>query len=178
MAGRQSIRYGIGGAFLVLALWTMPAALGQTCIVSASEKAVDAQDISSCAKTAVSEKDDSWTGDRWLLVPNPAHPEGPGRWVRAAGFSLSHEPAHPTGSAAEKMLARDAAQPLVIHPGDRVVLEEHSTVADACLEAVALSAAASGGELKARLEIGGRMVRALALGHGRVVLVPESGSAR
>jgi flagella basal body P-ring formation protein FlgA len=62
----------------------------------------------------------------------------------------------------------------VIGAGDRLILEEHSAVVDARLEAVALGPAAVGSALRVRLVIGGRVVRARALAAGHVALQEET----
>ena len=67
---------------------------------------------------------------------------------------------------------------MVIHSSDKLILEEHTAVADARLKAVALGSAASGGEFRARLEIGGKIVAAVAVGPGRAVFAEESGMGR
>jgi hypothetical protein len=54
-----------------------------------------------------------------------------------------------------------------------VVVEETSAVAEARLGAVALESATEGSSFNARLEIGGKVVRVLALGPGRAVFQPE-----
>ena len=63
----------------------------------------------------------------------------------------------------------------VIHAGDRLTVEEHTAVADAALEARALNPAARGSALEVRLAIGGRVVRAVALGPGRAAFQREIG---
>ena len=68
----------------------------------------------------------------------------------------------------------NAAKP-VIHAGESVQVEEHSPVLDASLQAVALSSAASGGVLRVRLRIGGRVLRARAIAAGRVAMEPAGG---
>ena len=54
-----------------------------------------------------------------------------------------------------------------------VIVEEHTAVVEARLEAMALGPAAVGGAFRARLRMGGKVVRAVALGPGRAVLEPE-----
>jgi flagella basal body P-ring formation protein FlgA len=66
----------------------------------------------------------------------------------------------------------------VIFAGDRLVVEEHTARADAVLEARALSSAAPGAAFNARLTVGGRVVRAVALGPGHAALQPETGAGR
>jgi flagella basal body P-ring formation protein FlgA len=71
--------------------------------------------------------------------------------------------------------AEDARFLPVIRAGDRLTVEEHTAVVDAVLEARALAAAAMGAALDVRLTIGGRVVRAVALGPGRAALQSENG---
>jgi hypothetical protein len=65
----------------------------------------------------------------------------------------------------------------VIRAGDRIVVEEHTDVVDAVLEAVALGPAVEQGPLDVRLRIGGRVVRVVALAPGRARLFSK-GEAR
>jgi hypothetical protein len=58
----------------------------------------------------------------------------------------------------------------VIHAGDTVILTEHTSVADAELEATALSAAGVGEALTVRLKIGGRL-GAIATAPGRASIL-------
>jgi hypothetical protein len=58
----------------------------------------------------------------------------------------------------------------IIHPGDPVLVEEHSAVVDAVLEAVALGPAVEGGLFPARLKVGGRVLRVAAVAPGRAEL--------
>jgi hypothetical protein len=55
-----------------------------------------------------------------------------------------------------------------------VIVEEHTSVIDARLEAVALGSAAVGAEFKARLKIGGKVLRVVALAAGRAEMTPGS----
>lgn len=68
--------------------------------------------------------------------------------------------------------ATAGAEP-VIHGGDRLIIEENSSVIEARLEGMALGSATAGSSFQARLRIGGKVVRAIALGFGRAMLVPE-----
>jgi hypothetical protein len=61
----------------------------------------------------------------------------------------------------------------VIHTGERVILEEHTPVVDGRLEAVALGPAVIGGEFNVRLKMGGKVLRAVALGPGRAEVKGE-----
>ena len=112
------------------------------------------------------EIDDPSTGDRWLLVAG--HPGGPGRLV-LAGRQESVQ----YGAEKPAMQLAPAGERPVIQAGDTLVLEEHSAVVEARLEAVALGPAVRGAPFKARLKIGGKVVRAVAAAAGRAVLAPE-----
>ncbi len=112
----------------------------------------------------VREIDDPHTGERWLLTRNPIHPAGPGRLVLVSGFRPPNRPSQP-----------GVEQPHpVIHAGDRLVVEENTAVVEARLEAVALGPALIGSSLDVRLDIGGRVERAVALGPGRAAFMEEA----
>jgi len=111
------------------------------------------------------EIDDPHTGDRWLLVRSDEFPGGPGRMVLVSSVR---------GAAGSAQPIVEAPAPPVIRSGDRLVVEEHTAVVDAVLEARALGPAAVGAAFHARLAIGGRVVRVLALGEGRAALQPET----
>ena len=101
---------------------------------------------------------DPHTGRQWLLVPNEENPAGPARLVSVPG---------------QGTVPRDGRiSAFVIHPGDKIVVEEHSAAVDAYLEATALEAAPVGGRLKVRLKIGGKVVKAVALRPGRAEVEP------
>ena len=53
------------------------------------------------------------------------------------------------------------------------MVEEHTAVADVRLEAVALEPAVKGAHFKARLKIGGKVVRVVAVSPGRASFAPE-----
>ncbi len=121
------------------------------------------------------EIDDPHTGDHWLLMRDAANPAGPGRLVLAEdgeatggrGTAGDARQTSDTGAHATRL------RPL-IRAGDALVVEEHTKVVDARLEAVALGPAAIGVEFRARLKVGGKVVRVVAVAAGRAVLVPES----
>ncbi len=116
------------------------------------------------AGSVFKEIDDQGSGLRWLLVEDPAHPGGPGRLVSLRSDETKAKP----GKSAAGVVKTNP----VIHAGDTVQVEEHSAVVDASLQAVALSSAIPGGMLRVRLRIGGRVVKARALGIGRAALEP------
>jgi hypothetical protein len=113
--------------------------------------------------------EDPSTGDLWLLLRDAGRPGGPGRLVLAR-----------PGTNTERATPGDPRQPLsrgerpVIHRGDVLMVEEHTAVVDARLEAVALEPAAKGAHFKARLEIGGKVVRVVAISPGHASFAPES----
>jgi hypothetical protein len=116
----------------------------------------------------VREIDDPSSGARWLLVREMEHPGGPGRLVEVF-------PAQSSGRRIEA--AASVAQPVprpAIRAGDRLIVEENTAVVEARLEAVALGPAAVGSELGVRLKIGGKVLRAVALGPGRAAFKPET----
>lgn len=126
---------------------------------------------------AVREIDDPHTGDRWLLVRAIRNPGGPGRLVLAGRLT----------QVATEGLQRplDGRRPQwpaifspIIHAGERVILEQNSPLVRASLEAIALESAALGTSLNVRLAIGGKIVRACAVGRGRAALADRKESWR
>ena len=114
--------------------------------------------------------DDPSVGTSWLLYEDAEHPGGPARLVQVA---LGEAGAGRASSRAKEM-PDDSRHPIV-HAGDRLTVEEHTPVADSKLAAVALSQAREGEEFEVRLEIGGRVLKAVAEGAGRARLAGESG---
>jgi hypothetical protein len=122
--------------------------------------------------TAVRAIADPATGSCWLLERDPAHPGGPGRLVPARGDAIKD------CSAGRPRAAQGAVfSPFrpVIRGGDRLVVVEKTAVVEAKLEATALGPAVAGAELQVRLQIGGRVVRAVAVAPGRAMLAPGTG---
>jgi hypothetical protein len=114
---------------------------------------------------AFHEIDDPHSGARWLVVRDAEHPGGPGRLIPlGAGHRHADLPLH---------AAKVAMAAPVIRAGDRIVVEEHTDVVDAVLEALALGPAVEQGALNARLRIGGRVVRVVALAPGRARLAAK-----
>jgi flagella basal body P-ring formation protein FlgA len=66
----------------------------------------------------------------------------------------------------------------VIHSGDLLLLEQHTAVLDAKLEATALEPAILGEVLKVRLKVTGKVVLAVATGTGRANLAPADEAKR
>ena len=77
-------------------------------------------------------------------------------------------------SAGKSVREPEAAE---LHPmirsGDALIVAEHTAVVDARLEATSLGPAVAGAEFPARLRIGGKVVRVIALAPGRAELAPE-----
>ncbi len=116
------------------------------------------------------EIDDPGTGNRWLLERDPDHPGGPGRMVLAA-------PGVSGGAGSARATAQAARTPLlpVIRAGERVIVEENTPLVEARLEAIALAPALAGSVFAVRLQIGGKVVRAVALGPGRAAFASQIG---
>jgi hypothetical protein len=112
--------------------------------------------------------EDPSTGDLWLLVRDRSRPGGPGRLVLAR-----------QETNAQRAISGGAEQPLsrgerpVIHTGDALTVEEHTAVVDARLEAMALEPAVKGAHFKARLKLGGKVVRVVAISPGRAGFAPD-----
>ena len=122
----------------------------------------------------IREIEDSSTGARWLLVRDPTNPAAPARMIRVE-TGKADSSGGTESAPSRKGKQGPGAAPLrpVIHAGDAVIVEERTSVVDARLEAVALGSAAAGAEFKARLKIGGKVVRVVALDAGRAEMTPE-----
>jgi hypothetical protein len=121
------------------------------------------------------EIDDPHTGDRWLLVRDDQFPGGPGRMVLVAAQRIGWDGASQRTGKRAGGQASEAQLIPIIRSGDRLTVEEHTARIDAVLEARALNSAAAGAVFNVRLTIGGRVVRAVALGPGRAVFEPGTG---
>ena len=113
---------------------------------------------------------DPHTAIRWLLERDPGRPGGPGRMV-PIGNEEDLEPGSVFGSASRP--AGKLPTP-VIRSGDRLVVEESSALVEARLEAVAMGSALEGAEFRLRLMIGGKILRAVALGPGRAAFAESA----
>ncbi len=167
-----------GLAALAVAAW-LPAS-GQIAAEDASAAntiqvaATNLRAAVSSSGEVVREIDDPNTGDRWKLMRDAAHPEGPGRLMLAARPGI--EPVSvKTAGGKQQAISATKGTPFhpVIHAGDKLIVEEHTGVVEARLEAVALGPAAQGAVFKARLKIGGKVVRAVAVSVGHAVFAPE-----
>jgi hypothetical protein len=114
------------------------------------------------------EIDDPSSGDRWLLVQNAAHPGGPGHLLLINRHGSSESPATLDHYPSARALVP------VIRAGDALVVEEHTKVVDAGFEAIALGPARTGEAFRARVKLGGAVVRAVAAGPGHAILDSDS----
>lgn len=170
----------IGWAVGVLAM-AAPWAWGQTAAASAASPQVVFSSPAPASASSpgadalgeiVREIDDPHSGDRWLLVRDASHPGGPGLLLLVSAARRT-----PADSRPGTQVGPGAASPApAIRLGDRVIVEQHTPVIDARLEARALSPARVGSAFNVRLTAGGRVMRAVALGPGRAVF--EEGTGR
>ncbi len=153
-------------------LW--PGVCGYAAEVKTAVSRIEDPPVAS-APVVVREIDDPATGQRWLLERDPAHPGGPGRLVPAPGKAAVPDGNKRAGSLAPRPARAAVPSPLkaIIRGGDRLVVEQHTAVIEARLEAVALGPARRGATFQARLKIGGKVVRAVALAPGRAELAPQ-----
>lgn len=117
------------------------------------------------------EIDDPSTGNRWLLIAGT--PGGPGRLILSG-----HRSGVQSGAGKTEMQPASAANRPVIHAGDALIVEEHTAVVNARLEAVALNPALKGAPFKARLKIGGTILRVWATAPGRAVIAAAGEGGR
>lgn len=164
-----------GGATVIWAtLAAMPAASPLRARASnAGEGAAILRPPSSPSHSVIlREIDDPATGNLWLLEQEVGHPGGPGRLVLATGgHAASGTGENGSPSAGEAVPVTPVSDMLVIRAGDAVMLVAHTAVMDAALEAVALAPARAGAAFPVRLKMGGKVVKAVALGAGRAAWV-------
>jgi hypothetical protein len=136
---------------------------------------VSAPAPSPATREVVREIDDPATGNRWLLKRDSQNPGGPGRMVLLASEHSQLTSARVRIEAENIETGRSSA---MIHAGDSLIVEEHTTLVDAFLEAISLAPAAQGGVFRVRLSLGGREVNARAIAPGRALLSPCPGATR
>ncbi len=159
---------------LWLAALFLAAAFAACCGPAGAQKAEFIEAVHAEPTQALREIDDPPTGARWLLLRDGVHPGGPGRLALATGLRDNGRIDGKKKDADRKSLAIVGRPSVAIRGGDRLVLEEETAVGAVRLEAVALGPAAPGGSLQARLEIGGKVVRVVALAPGRAALMPQT----
>ncbi len=140
---------------------------------AAPQGATPSGEADQATQEIVREIEDWHFGDRWVLPRNIDHPAGPGRLVliSVARVERSSRVYKSTQFVREREYGTASLLP-IIRAGDRVIVEDHTKIADARLEAVALGAAAAGSALTVRLKIGGRSVRVIAEAPGQALLPP------
>ncbi|MGA7857773.1 MAG: hypothetical protein WCA11_07605 [Terracidiphilus sp.] len=128
--------------------------------------------VSRTVPTVIREIDDPHTGMRWVLLRNPVHPAGPAHVALVDNGKNEIQIGGARSPDVQRVPASEAPRPLIVHRGDRLIVEENTATIEARLEAIAMGAAARGGEIQARLKIGGKLVKVVALGAGRAALAP------
>ena len=162
MTGKRARRIGLSLAAVLAVAALLEPVFGQS-----PAPAVNAPAPGAVAReNVVREISDPSTGRRWLLKSDPDHPVGPGRLLLVEG-PISPSENRSIAARANPMQREALAQLPVIHAGDRVVVEEHTTLLDSRFGARALGPALLGGEFRARLDIGGAIVRVVAGEAGR-----------
>lgn len=173
---RMKHKWGVW--MLAAAVLAWPASGRAAATKSASSHVLASPASAASTAQVVREIDDPATGMRWLLERDPGHPGGPGRLVPVTGSDLA------AGRTRHRQLAFHARSAVikpspyspVIRAGDRLVIEENTAAVEARLTAVALSPAVAGASFEARLQFGGKVVRAVAVAPGRATLAPQTGA--
>ena len=159
-------------------------------VMARAQSGVVGEPLKTARANAIRVIRDPHTAACWLLQRDPARPGGPGRMVLLSakdGFQLesvklepaSLESANAVGGTSNGALKVNRILPApVVRSGDRLIVEESSALVEARLEAVALGSAVEGAEFRARLAIGGKIVRVVATGHGRATLAADAGRPR
>ncbi|HEY1983846.1 MAG TPA: hypothetical protein VGG85_00470 [Terracidiphilus sp.] len=127
---------------------------------------VEAARIDTPSENSLRLIDDPHSGARWFLFRDPEHPGGPGRLVLE---STGRPAGNPTASSLSGISQMESAA--LVHPGGRLIVEDHAAAFDAWLEATVLEKGSAGAVVAVRLKISGRVVRARILSADRAVLV-------
>lgn len=122
------------------------------------------------AGRVVREIDDPHSGARWLLMRDRDNPAGPGLLVLVAVAGRQNGQGGTISTTSSELIP---PRP-VIRAGDRLVVEENTAVIEARLEAVALDPATLGSVFDARLKVGGKVVRVVALAPGRAAFQAQT----
>lgn len=159
-----NLKWGMMAGFLALTACALRVNSQPTIDAVTATDAMQLAPISPLPDERVLRKiDDPATGHLWLVLRNPNHPAGPGRLVPAPRALACHE----KGGASKQPSV--SGEPIVIHAGDVVTVEEHTPVLEMRLQAMALQSSLKGGYFKARLKIGGRVARVMAVAPGHAV---------
>ena len=117
--------------------------------------------------------EDVGTHQSWTVVQDKKRPAAPARLVGPTILHGGRASAEESGEALLQMASR-----LIIHAGDSLIVDEHTAIVDARLEATALGAAARGERLKVRLKTGDRIVPAIAMEPGQAEILSPIREAR
>ena len=132
---------------------------------------------------AVREINDPACGARWFLVPDAAHPGGPGKLILRRTVLRStkvREPKDLSGALPADVPSGPIVPPptVIIRGGDRLIIEQNTAVLEARFSAVALEPAVRGQLLRARLNVDGKAVWVQALSPGHAALAPVGVAGR
>jgi hypothetical protein len=136
------------------------------------EVSLELSPVESAPASCVREILDRSNGNRWILQHNRTGSAGPGRMI------LITSSASPIASGSREKVPspkrRGVAWPTpapIIRAGERLIVEEHTAMVEASLEAIALGQATTGAVLVVRLKVGGKTVKAIARAPGRAVIL-------
>ena len=168
----QNVVFAIAAILVVHPLSSQTSRQSLDCITPTHEVKADAHVWLPTAGGAIREIDDSANGDRWLLFHDENQPGGPGRLIRVE--NLDRGCAAVTLGRARSGIVYSAlrSSKIVIHSGDTLLVEQHTAVVDAVLDATALEPGIPGGTLKVRLKVNDKVVLAVAKEEGRAGLAP------
>jgi hypothetical protein len=130
---------------------------------------LDIQSGNEARYRALREFEDPATHQHWLLIRDRSRATGPALFVKQWPHSTCVPFDLGKVNSGLALRARVHSVP-VIHPGDQIVLIEHTIVSDAELEATALGEAAVGDSLLVRIKYGGLTVRAIAAARSTATL--------
>jgi hypothetical protein len=130
-----------------------------------------AQELGWSTVSTAREIDDPFLGTRWVWIRDLNHPGAPARLVCVQSAHRDSQPASP-GTPRGKPLVPQQILP-VIRSGDALIVEDDNPIANARLQAVALGPAAVGSVFEAKLKIGQRPIKVIALASGRAKFAPQ-----
>lgn len=156
------------------ALWMLLLATGQASGAS-TRPMQSGKERAGAPEQAIREITDPVTGSVWLLVRDTMHPGGPGRLVafQPGKADMQQRTVRGMNDVAPATLLPPPVR--IIRGGDHIVIEENSTAVEIRLAGVALMPAIAGESFEARLDVGGRTVRVIALKPGRARLAAVTG---
>ena len=168
---KQSGAVGWAAGIFLLAILALPAwgqlqNLKSLSLTAACPNMTDGHWADPSRYRAIHDLEDPSTHQHWLLLQDLSRPTGPAVLIELP-LDLSCAPFRTAKSDLRSPLpARELSIP-IIHPGDRIILSEHTRAFDAELEATALQAAAVGDVFTIRMKFGGLTLHAIATSPGR-----------